>query len=215
MVKRWIIGLAFLTLVCHNSPDADAGKPVTLSLAQAQETAIAGNAMLQAARTGIERAEAQRLQTWAGHLPSLRISEGAMRSNDAVNAFGFRLKQERFTQADFDVNALNDPEVITNFQTKLELRQPIFNGGKSINQRAQAESGVRASASDLRRAEDEVRYRTAEAYWGVILAMEALEAVRAKAPGCEPPFPPPTKSICSPKRLSSASWPTRGSSRQN
>ena len=179
MKTRWISGFAAAALLLPTAAQAEALKPVSLSLKRAQDYAVQGNEMLAAARTGIERAKALKLQTLAGRLPSLRVSESAMRSNDAVNAFGFRLKQERFTQADFAVSALNDPAAITNFQTKLELRQPIFNGGQAVYQRAQAEAGVQASQADLRRAEDGIRFHTAEAYWGVVLANEALAAVQA------------------------------------
>lgn len=179
MKTRRIAGLAVAALLLTTGAQAQTDKPVSLTLTRAQTLAVEGNVMLRAARSGIDGARARKLQTLAGRLPSLTVSEGAMRSNDAVNAFGFRLKQERFTQADFAIDALNYPDAITNYQTRLEIRQPIFNGGQAIFQRAQAEAGVRASQSDLRRAEDEVRFRTAEAYWGVVLAHEALEAVRA------------------------------------
>ena len=155
-----------------------AKKPIMLSLEDAQAAATEGNQMLKAVRAGVQRARSLKLETWSGHLPSLRFSEGAVRSNDAVNAFGFRLKQERFTQADFAVNRLNDPAAITNFQTRLEVQQPIFNGGQAVYSRLQASEAVLSAEAELTRREDEVRFRTAEAYWSVSLAQEALGAVQ-------------------------------------
>ena len=172
----WAGGVVLAVLLLGSPVRAE--RPVALSLAQAQSVAVEGNQMLRAARKGVERAQAMKLQTLAGHLPTVRLSEGVMRSNDAVNAFGFRLRQERFTQADFDVNALNGPQAITNFQTKLEILQPVFNGGETIYRRRQASLGVTAAERDLARGEDEVRFHTAEAYWGMVLARASLEAVQ-------------------------------------
>ena len=151
---------------------------IELSLGEAQEKALAQNQMLEVAREGVAQAEGMRMQTWAGHLPSVRISERVMRTNHALSAFGFRLSQERVEQADFMPEALNDPEGITHFQTVLEVQQPLFNGGKTIYGRRQARAGVEAAEAQLQRGEQEVRLHTAEAYWGVVLAREGLEAVR-------------------------------------
>ena len=177
--KLWRVSLGFLVGAAVASllfQRAWARKPVAVSLAQAESVAVENNQMLMAARKAVERTKAMALQTWAGHLPSVRVSEGLMRSNDAVNAFGFRLKQERFSQADFSVDALDDPEAITNFQTRIEVRQPIFNGGQTLFRRRQAALGVEAAEADLTRVTDEVRFHTAEAYWGLVLAKESLEA---------------------------------------
>jgi outer membrane protein TolC len=134
--------------------------------------------MLKAARAGVDQARAVKLQTWSGYLPSVRISEGMMRSNDAVHAFGVKLKQERFSQADFAVSALNYPQAIANFQTKLEVKQPLFNGGQAFYGRRQAQAGVKIAQSELDRSVLQVRFQTAQAYWGVVFSQEALQAVQ-------------------------------------
>lgn len=149
-----------------------------LSLDEAQEMALAGNQMLEAARQGVAQVEAMRLQTRAGHLPSISVSEKAMRTNNALSAFGFRLSQERVTQPDFAPQQLNDPQAISDFQTVVEVQQPLFNGGQAIHGKRQARAGVQAAQAQLRRGEQEVRLHTAEAYWGLVLAREGLEAVR-------------------------------------
>lgn len=150
----------------------------SVSFEQAQRVALEQNQMLAAARSQVDAMRARKLQSWAGHLPSFQVTEGAYRTNDAVNAFGFKLKQEGFTQADFAIDALNTPDPVTNYQTKLALRQPLFNGGQAWYGRAQADAGVLAARADLERAQAEVRFHTAEAYWGLVLATEALDAVR-------------------------------------
>lgn len=171
-------GLAMVAGLLIAASGVRAEKPVLLTMDQAQEMALTHNQMLAAARAGVDRAKAMKMQTWAGYLPSVRISEGVMRSNDAVNAFGFRLKQERFTQADFAIGTLNHPAAITHFQTRIEVKQPLFNGGQAFYGRRQAGAGVKGAASALDQGIAQVRFETARAYWGVVLAREALMAVQ-------------------------------------
>ena len=101
-----------------------------------------------------------------------------MRTNDAVNAFGFKLKQEGFTQADFAIDALNNPDAITDFQTSMEIRLPLFNGGEALYGRKQATAGLRMASAQLERSQQEVRLNIGKAYWGLVLTKEALKAVQ-------------------------------------
>lgn len=168
--------LAYLTLCMGVSVGAEEMQAV--SLAQAQRFAEENNHMLRVSQSQVEKARAKRTQTWAGHLPLVKLTESGVRTNDAVQAFGMRLRQERFTQADFSIAALNDPAPLTNFQTQLEIRQPLFLGGEAIYGRKAASVGVKASEAQLVRQGQLVRFETARAYWGAVLAKEALRAVR-------------------------------------
>ena len=155
-----------------------AQQQLTVGLEEAQDRALDANQMLEQAREGLAQAQAMQMQTWAGHLPSVTLTQQMIRTNNALNVFGFRLRQERVAAADFDPRALNDPAAISDFQTLLEVRQPLLNGGKTIYGRRQARAGVRSAEAQLRRAEQQVRLHTAQGYWGMVLAREALVAVR-------------------------------------
>lgn len=150
-----------------------------VTLDEAIASAIENNRMLRVERQKLAEAKGTRTKAYAGFLPSIRISEGWMRTNDPVNAFGTRLRQEAFNQADFDVARLNTPSAITNWQTKLEVRQPLFNGGASIARRRAAGRMVDAAAAQLRNAEQRTVLHTIEAYWRAVLAQSALAAVRS------------------------------------
>jgi outer membrane protein len=154
------------------------GDVIRLTLDEAQSRASEHNQMLTVARQNVRAAKGQHLQSWGGYLPSVRITEMVARTNDAVNVFGFRLKQEGFQETDFAVQRLNDPDPITNFQTTLEVRQPIFNGGASYAGRKQAKAGVRAATADLSHAVNEIKFQTASAYWGLVLASRAHDVVK-------------------------------------
>jgi outer membrane protein TolC len=151
-----------------------------LTLTEAQAHAVEHNARLVGARAQVGAAEAWRMQTGSGYLPSLRLSQGWARTNDPVNAFGVRLKQGRFTQEDFAVERLNDPDDISNWQTKLDVQQPIFDGIASWSRRSEAGASVMASEAELELQTLEVRFETARAYWALVLANEALRTVRER-----------------------------------
>ena len=152
--------------------------PMDLSLGEAHNQALAHNQQLEAAQKGVDEAHAAKRQTWAGHLPQISLSEQVVRSNDAVNAFGFKLKQESFTQADFALDALNKPGAVSNFQTTFNVRQPLYNGGQAIYGRRQASAAVKATQAQLVRHRQETVLQTSQAYWGLVLAQEILKAVR-------------------------------------
>lgn len=168
--------VAYVMLISTVMAGADEAQ--FLSLANAQRFAMAHNHQLRIAESQMAQAQAKKTQTWAGHLPQIKLVESGMHTNDAVQAFGMRLKQERFEQADFSIASLNDPAPITNFQTQLEIRQPLFMGGETILGRKAADLAVKVSQAQLVRKAQWVRYETARVYWGVILAQEALKVVR-------------------------------------
>ena len=51
-------------------------------------------------------------------LAALGFSETATRGDDPVYVFGSKLRQQRFTQADFTLNNLNTPLPFGNFSTR-------------------------------------------------------------------------------------------------
>lgn len=51
----------------------------------------------------------------ASLLPRVTFSETASRGNDPVYVFGSKLRQQRFTAADFSLNLLNTPDSFGNF----------------------------------------------------------------------------------------------------
>jgi outer membrane protein TolC len=66
-------------------------------------------------------------QTNAVFLPNISISHTAFSTNNPVFAFGSKLNQGVFSEADFDVNKLNDPESIENVATTIQFEQPLIN----------------------------------------------------------------------------------------
>ena len=88
-------------------------RPITLLEARAEARANSRPAL--AARSRAEAARQDERATASSLWPTVGLEAGAIRSNDPVAVFGGRLRQERFTQADFDLPRLNNPDPLTDW----------------------------------------------------------------------------------------------------
>ena len=107
-------------------PPSHAGEPETLTLSAACERALKDNPLIRMTLSGRQIADAQLREARAGWFPLLQFSETFTRGNNPVFVFGSLLEQARFTQANFSLPALNNPEPLSNFRTALILRQTLF-----------------------------------------------------------------------------------------
>ncbi len=181
-LHRGLVGVFLgMLLISLGLRPTGADENLALSLRQAQQRAIEGNALLRAAAQEVEQARAGVLQSWSAFLPSVRLSEQAVRSNDAVNVFGFRLKQERFDQADFAIDRLNFPDALSDFQTTIEVQQPLFSGGRARHGRRQAVAAQHAAEANFAYRGAALRQQTAAAYWNLVLAQAVLTTVKQSA----------------------------------
>lgn len=62
-------------------------------------------------------------------LGSLELTQSALRSNEALSVFGFKLQSREVTAADFDPKTLNDPKMHNYFETALHYTLPLYSGG--------------------------------------------------------------------------------------
>ncbi|HNF85573.1 MAG TPA: TolC family protein, partial [bacterium] len=110
-------------------------------------------------------------------LPQLSVSEIYTRTNDPLNVFGLKLKQEIVTQADFNPVTLNQPKAVDNYTTKLEWRQPLLNMDGFFGFRA-ASSGVKAMEEKSKRTSYYITYQAKIAYYQLIVALQSREVIR-------------------------------------
>ena len=89
-----------------------------LSLRQAIDRALAQSPEASIARFDSQDAGAAAAMARTRMMPQLQFTEDISRGNDPVYAFGTRLRQRQFTQANFSLNALNAPQPIGNFSTR-------------------------------------------------------------------------------------------------
>ena len=80
--------------------------------------------------------QAQYRQSNAAFLPQVQVSHNFYRTNNPVFSFSAKLNQGVFTEADFNVARLNDPDGISNFTTTLQVQQPLLNLDKLIQRKS-------------------------------------------------------------------------------
>jgi outer membrane protein len=144
----------------------------TLTLDQAIGTALGHNPGLKAADSQIEAADAGVLRSMSGFLPKVTLAETWSRTDNPLMALGTKLNQEIITPADFNPAVINNPEAISNYNTRLSVMQPVFNGGKEYIGRNQARLAKEASIQDRERTKQETIYSVIKAYYGLLLAKE-------------------------------------------
>lgn len=152
---------------------------VPLTLEEALDAALKNNQTLTISRLDAEAATAQYKQTQAVFLPQIKLSYTALNTNNPLNAFGFKLQQQAITAADFNPDLLNHPASTTNFMTKAEWLQPIFNPDMMAMRKAAHEQVV-ATQFATQRTRQYITWQVAQAYAQVAMARRA-EAVMAEA----------------------------------
>jgi outer membrane protein TolC len=108
-------------------------------------------------------------------LPRLGFTESATRGNDPVYVFGSKLRQQRFTDADFALNVLNKPTPFTNFATGFGGTWNLFDSFASWHAVNRAERSKDAAGHELERTDQEIMARVIDSYYGVLLARSELE----------------------------------------
>ncbi len=143
-----------------------------LTLDQAIDLALRNNPGLKAADAQVEVADAGVLRSVSGFLPKVTVSETWSRTDSPLMVLGTKLNQEIVTPADFNPAVLNNPDLISNYNTRLAVMQPVFNGGREYIGRKQAALTREASVQDRERSRQETVFNVIKAYYGVLLANE-------------------------------------------
>ena len=157
------------------------------------DAALEHNEMLAASGAMLDAADAEILGAMRGFLPQIQLGEYFMRSDDALNVFGFKLQNRGVTPMDFGITPtgfesglINEPGEQNNFITRVQLLQPIFNGGMGIYGKQAANAMGRAAGYEHARAEETIRFHAIQAFEGLTLATAyegVMEAAVASAEG--------------------------------
>lgn len=178
------LALPALVMPAAAAGEEPAGRPLTL--AQAVETALENSRALSAADAGLAAARAGVAEARSARLPKVEVTEAALRTTNPVEVFGSLLGQEAFTAESFALDRLNEPDALTNFNTRLSVTQPLWTGGRITNGLAAARLGEESAAAQRERRRQEVVHQVVDAYTGAVVARrhlevahEALETARA------------------------------------
>ncbi|MCK4910933.1 MAG: TolC family protein, partial [Thermodesulfovibrionales bacterium] len=167
--KVAIAGALILTL----TSTAFAGTTVTLD--EAIRAALENNPLVMA-KDSAKQAAAEAVGSARSHyFPKVGIEERYMRTDNPTYAFSTKLAQERFTMSDFDIDRLNDPEAIGDYQTSISFEQLLYSKKASVGLKM-ARVEAQSSAMDFRRAKEKTVLNVYKAYFNVLTAKEYVKA---------------------------------------
>jgi outer membrane protein len=147
-----------------------------LTLPVAVDIALRTNPMIRATASGQELASAQIGEARASRYPLVQFSETFARSNNPVFVFGSLLEQGRFGPQNFDVNALNNPDSLSNFRTSMTFRFPIFDQRQSGTRINRAQIGRQQADLQAEFIKQQIRFEVLKAYYGMLVARGKKEA---------------------------------------
>lgn len=158
---------------------AQPAPPQDLTPETAVEIAVANHPMIRAADRDVEAADADRKLARSGWLPRVDLTEDYVRSTNPTFVFASKLGQERFTAADFDLNALNQPPPFTNSALRLIVKQNVWDAGRTRHYQNAAAAGSEAASAVRARTRDEIAFGAVRSFWDAVLADEMLKVARA------------------------------------
>jgi len=165
-----------LALGSLSGASAQVPDTLALSVQEAVSRAQSENYQVQTAAAETDAARAGARRTLATFLPQVSVSQRATATTDPLNAFGFLLKQQSITEANFAPARLNDPDRAENFATQVTVQQPVFNPDGFFERRA-ATRQAQAAGLGTQRTAEVVRFRVRMQYYGLVLARERLSVV--------------------------------------
>ncbi|HEV2224003.1 MAG TPA: TolC family protein [Candidatus Acidoferrales bacterium] len=146
--------------------------PITLQ--QAVSIALEKNPEHKAALADTRAASADVKEARSFLLPRVTFSETATRGNDPVYVFGSKLRQQRFTTADFALNVLNTPAPFGNFTTRFGGTWNLFDSFGSWHAVDRAKRVEDAAGHQLDRTDQEIILHVVDSYYALLLAKKQL-----------------------------------------
>ncbi|WP_076790165.1 TolC family protein [Chlorobium sp. KB01] len=151
-------------------------KTMKLSLSEALTMARENNYAIKAARSKVDQAEARIVQSRQSYLPKVTLSETFVVTNDPGAALVLKLQQNIVQQSDFDPARLNNADVINDFNTSIQVMQPVYNADAAIG-RKMAFTAKTAQEHMTARTEESIGLQVTRVYYGLILARKNIDAI--------------------------------------
>ena len=141
-----------------------------LTLRQAIQQALKQNPDADVARAGTQEAKASAALARTQLLPQLGFTEDMSRGNDPVYVFGTKLRQQRFTMADFDLNTLNRPEPLGNFATRFSGSWMAFDSFRTLKMIHSADLMQTSASTSAKAVDQKIVLGVVQAYQAVLFA---------------------------------------------
>lgn len=159
--------------------------------------ALGQNPEMEVSQYRIQQAEFALAEADANRMPQITASMTGTNSNNALNVFGMKLNQRQASLGDFGFNNqtaaafqngdwgyqpkdLNEPGSHSDFNTRLEVMVPVWNGGKVSSYQDQAKAMIKAAQHGDKAVQQFLTFNVYQAYEGVHTA-RAFVAVAEQA----------------------------------
>ena len=169
--------------------------PTPYSFKMCVETTLSQNPEMEMSQYRLAQAQYALKEADASRYPQVTASMTASQSNSALNVFGMKLNQRQATFGDFGVGQfdttnpnilnvqpddLNYPGSHSDFNTRLEVLIPVWNGGKISGYQSQAKAMIEAAKKGDQAVQQFLTFNVYQAYEGVHTA-RAFVAVAEQA----------------------------------
>jgi outer membrane protein TolC len=161
----------------------------TMDFKMCVDNALSQNPEMGVSRARMTQAESALSKAEASRLPQITASFTAANSNNALNVFGMKLQQREAALSDFGFDSttasafssqdfshqpdsLNNPDAHTDFNTRIEMLVPIYNGGIITSYENQAAAMIEAARQGDVATQQMLTYYIYQAY-------EAVHAARS------------------------------------
>ncbi len=171
MMRRLALVMGFVVLC----PAAAATAERSVGLHEALEMAMAQNHEIRALRNSVSAKKEDIGIARSYLLPKITFEERFMRTTNPTYAFMAKLNQGRFTEQDFAVSSLNNPEAINDFQTSFSFEQPVF-ARKAYVGLDMARKEYDADTEEYTRKKEEIALKVVQTYLAVLTAREYVAA---------------------------------------
>lgn len=154
------------------------------------ETTLNQNPEISVSSARIEQAQSALREANGGRMPQITASFTASNSNNALNVFGMKLQQRQATFGDFGFSQfdpingtdlatrphdLNEPGSHSDFNTRIEMLLPIYNGGQVSSYQNQAKAMIKAAQSGDIAVKQYLTFNVYQAYEAVHTARSFIE----------------------------------------
>jgi len=173
--KSLLLSFALIAgaIITTREAKAQATEGKRLLLKEAVSAALEHNATLKVSGLETRISQSNYRQMNAVLLPHIEASYAAMTTNNALNAFGFKLQQENVSAADFNPVLLNNPGRVEDFGAKIEIQQPLLNVDR-MYQRAAAGKQQELYRYKQQRTREYVQFDVQKTYLDLQLAYSSV-----------------------------------------
>lgn len=193
--KQLIVAALALPMLSWSSAQAQ-----TLDFKACVEAALGQNPQMQVSQHRMTQAQSALKEAQANRMPQITASLTGTRSNDAMNVFGMKLGQRQATFGDFgfadigqtgfgnpnatsynfgvEPDDLNHPGAHNNINSRLEVKVPVWNGGKIKSYEQQAQAMIQAARQGDQATQQYLTFNVYKAYEGVHTARAFIEVAR-------------------------------------